>query len=198
MLFRSVGASLEYLRADGGLNFQRVELTVNARVNPGRWTFATRLDAGAVLGNVPPQQLFELGRDQNLPGYDYKEFAGDQAVVLRGLAMIRSDLFKAPIHLSGRLWLPAPAPALAVSLQSGWTGASNDIARAAILRLGARNLTDPGSLALTMPASTITGNARTSVAAGIRFFGGSVGLMMARPLDHTAPWKFQLDLGQAF
>lgn len=193
-----VGASLEYLRGDGGLNFQRVEFTANARINPGPWTFASRFDAGVVLGDVPPQQLLEIGRDQKLLGYEYKEFAGNQAAVLRGLVMFRTGLLRAPIRITERRLLPAPAPAFAVSLQAGWTGASDNGARNAMLRLGARALPDPSALSLYTPASTLTGNARTSVAAGIRFFGGSVGLMFARPLDHSAPWKFQLDMGQAF
>jgi hypothetical protein len=66
-----LGAQLAYIRGDGELNFQRAELMLNLRRNAGRWTLASRLDAGTVLGTPPPQQLFELGR-QNLPGYDYK------------------------------------------------------------------------------------------------------------------------------
>ncbi|HTR77803.1 MAG TPA: hypothetical protein VMH39_06820, partial [Gemmatimonadaceae bacterium] len=55
------GATLGYLRGDGQLNFQRIDLVLGTRRNAGRWTFASRLDAGLVLGSPPPQQLFELG-----------------------------------------------------------------------------------------------------------------------------------------
>jgi hypothetical protein len=192
------GAALQYVRGDGRLNFQRAELRLAARTNAGPWTFASRLDAGAVLGEPPPQQLFELGSTENLPGYDYKEFAGNQAVVVRGLAMYRLNIFKAPVRLTQRLWLPPAAPALAVSLHGGWTGASNDAARAAISRLGPRGTFDPGFLGLSAPASVVTGNARGSVSAGIRFFGGTVGLSVARPIDRAAPWKAQVDFGQLF
>ena len=191
-----VGASVDYLRGDGAVDFQRVEFSFNARTNTGRWTFASRFDAGAVFGNVPPQHLFEIGAEHNLPGYEYKEFAGNQAAVLRGIAMFRTNVLTAPIRLVGRFWLPAAAPALSVSLQSGWTGASNGAARESIARLGSRAVPAPN--VRLAAASTITGDARASVAAGIRFFGGSVGLMMARPVDRAAPWKFQVDIGQAF
>ena len=192
------GAALSYLRGDGQLNFQRTELRLNARTNSGPWTFASRLDAGIVLGNPPPQQLFELGRSENLPGYDYKVFAGNQAVVMRGLAMYHLHLLMAPIRLTQRFWLPAAAPALAISLQGGWTGASNDAARAAILRLGTQPATGQPGAGLPTPVSVVTGNARESVSLGIRFFGGTVGLSIARPTDRAAAWKGQLDLGQLF
>ena len=184
------GAALSYLRGDGGVKFQRVELRLSARQNKGRWTFASRFDAGALVGDRPPQQLFELGSTQNLAGYGYKEFAGDQAVVWRGLAMYRLNMLNAPIHLTTRLWLPSLSPALFLSAQAGWTGASDVTARAAIQRLGTS--TD-GS-----PVSVVTGNARASVNAGIRFFGGALGIGAARPIDRAGPWRMQIDLGQLF
>ena len=184
------GAALSYLRGDGELKFQRVELRLSARQNKGRWTFASRFDAGALVGNRLPQQLFELGRTQNLAGYGYKEFAGDQAAVLRGMAMYRLNLLNAPIRLTTRLWLPSLSPALFVSAQTGWTGASDVAARTAIQRLGA---TVDGS-----PISGVTGNARASVNAGFRLFGGALGIGLARPIDRAGPWKMQIDLGQLF
>ena len=192
------GAALRYLRGDGQLNFQRTELRLNARTNTGPWTFASRLDAGVVFGDPPPQQLFELGSTEGLPGYDYKVFAGNQAAVVRGLAMYHLHLFMAPIRLTQRYWLPAAAPALAVSFQGGWTGASNDAARAAILRLGSQAATGQALTGLVTPVSVVTGNARESVSAGIRFFGGTVGFSIARPLDRGATWKWQMDFGQLF
>jgi hypothetical protein len=192
-----LGAQLAYIRGDGELNFQRAELMLNLRRNAGRWTLASRLDAGTVLGTPPPQQLFELGR-QNLPGYDYKEFAGNQAVVLRGLVMYRLNLLQAPWRLIQRFWLPAPAPALSVALQSGWTGVSGDAARDAMTRLGTKLIVDSLGRAFAAPVSRITGNARASVALGIRFFGGAVGVSLERALDHADAWRFRVTLGQDF
>jgi hypothetical protein len=181
------GAALGYLRGDGQLNFQRIDLRLSARENAGRWTFASRFDAGVVLGSPPPQQLFELGSTEGLPGYQYKQFAGNQAILLRSLAMYRLNIFDAPIKITRIYWLPALAPALAASIQTGWTGASDYGARASILRLGGT---------LQSPVSTVTGNARATVAFGMRFFGGAVGLSAARAIDHKDRWRAQLDFGQ--
>jgi hypothetical protein len=191
------GAQFSYLRGDGELNFQRAELMLNMRRNAGRWTLASRFDAGAVLGVPPPQQLFELGR-QNLPGYDYKEFAGNQAVVLRGLVMYRLNVLQAPWRLTQRFWLPAPAPALSLALQSGWTGVSGEVARDAMVRLGTTLVVDSLGRALTVPVSMITGNARASAAVGVRFFGGAVGVSLERAVDRVAPWRFRVEFGQDF
>jgi hypothetical protein len=184
-----LGARLSYLRGDGALNFQRVEAQLTTRRNAGRWTIASRVDAGAVLGTPPPQQLFELGRTESLPGYGYKQFAGDQAVVFRTLLMYRLNTLTAPLRITRRYWLPALAPALALTAECGWTGASDAVARAAILQLG-----ETGG----QPVSTLTGDARSTVAAGIRVFGGALGVSMARALDRPDRWRAQLDFGQVF
>ncbi len=183
------GAALGYVRGDGQLNFQRIDLRLSTRENMGRWTFASRLDAGVVLGEPPPQQLFEIGNSEGLPGYAYKQFAGDQAVLIRSLVMYRLNILDAPIKITQLYWLPAVAPALAASIQSGWTGASDSAARASILRLGAT---------AQAPVSTVTGNARATVALGIRFFGGALGVSMARAVDHMDRWRAQVDFGQIF
>jgi hypothetical protein len=182
------GATLGYVRGDGQLNFQRIDLRLSARRNAGRWTFASRFDAGVVLGAPPPQQLFELGNSEGLPGYDYKQFAGNQAAILRALALYRLNILDAPIHLTRIYWLPAIAPAIAFTGQSGWTGVSDDAARLAILRL-------PG---LGQPVPTVTGNIRSTVSAGLRFFGGAVGASLARAIDRADRWRAQFDFGQTF
>jgi hypothetical protein len=133
--------------------------------------------------------LFELGSTEGLPGYGYKQFAGDQAVVLRTLAMYRLNILTAPVHLTQFYWLPAISPALTVSVQSGWAGASGPAAEAAILRLGGTQ---------QQPVSIVTGNARASAAVGIRFFGGAVGVSMARAVDRPDKWRAQLEFGTPF
>jgi hypothetical protein len=95
------GARVYYERGDGDLDYQRVELRGATRWNRGRVTVAGRADAGQVFGAIiPPQQLFELGSSEALPGYSYKEFAGNRAALLRGMAMYRLDVWKAPLRLS--------------------------------------------------------------------------------------------------
>ena len=185
-----VGAALAYVRGDGQLNFQRVELRVSARTNAGRWTFASRFDAGVVLGSPPPQQLFELGSTEGLPGYGYKQFAGESGRAAPRRRDVSTEcVVGADSNHRTNYWLPAAAPALAVSLQSGWTGASNSTARASMLELGGT---------AQSPVSTVTGNARSTIAVGIRFFGGAIGLSLARALDHADRWRGQVSFGQLY
>jgi hypothetical protein len=182
--FARVGSSvvLRYERGDGDFTYQRAELRLMNRLNSGPWTLATRFDAGALLGpDAIPQQLFELGRSENLQAYDYKEFAGDRAAVVRGIVTYRLPLFRAPIHIFKWIWLPEPSPALALSLQTGWSQLSSPAALAAATELGA----------LVTP--TGTGRPKTTIGAGIRFFGGSMGLTMARAIDHADIWTLKLD-----
>lgn len=189
------GGRVHYERGDGDLDYQRVELRGATRWNRGRVTVAARADAGQVFGKViPPQQLFELGSSEALPGYGYKEFAGNRAALLRGLAMYRLNLWAAPLRLTRRLWLPSPSPALAVGVQAGWTDVSTSAAQVAMAELG--RVADPSSLALWRPVSRPSDGVRATVAGGVRFFGGAVGLLLARPLDRGGKWRVALTLGQ--
>ncbi len=186
---------VHFERGDGDLDYQRLELRGATRWNRGRVTVAGRVDAGQVFGRViPPQQLFELGSSEALPGYGYKEFAGNRAALLRGLAMYRLNLWTAPLRLTRRLWLPSPSPALAVGVQAGWTDVSNRAAQVAMAELG--RIADPTSLALWRPVSRPSDGVRATVAGGVRFFGGAVGLLLARPLDNGGKWRVVLTLGQ--
>ncbi len=176
-----VGVRLTYERGDGDLvRYQRAEGRFTARTNHGPLSFGARLDLGMVSPDAPPQQFFELGQNQNLPGYDYKEFAGDQAAVLRGVVLWRSPYLAAPIQLTSRFWLPAIAPGIALGVQSGWVRASTPEAEATTLLLG----------------SVPTGHPRTSASLTLRFFGGAVGVGVARPLDYPGEWRWLLEFGQ--
>jgi hypothetical protein len=116
------GAQFRYVRGDGTVRFQRLEFRVNERVNAGPWTFAARFDAGAMLGrDFPPQMNFEIGNESGLSGYEYKQFVGTQAAMLRGVTMYRLGVLTKPMKVTDRIWLPGLAPALAVSIQSAWT-----------------------------------------------------------------------------
>jgi len=177
-----VGARLYYERGDGGLSYQRIEGRFAARTNRGPLAFGARLDLGMTNPSVPPQHLFELGRNQSLLAYDYKEFAGDRAAVLRGHVLLRFPIFGAPIRLTQRLWLPPAAPALAFAAQAGWAEASNATALNTVTALG----------------STTTGHVRSSASLTLRFFGGAVGVGAARPLDYPGAWRWVFELGQRF
>lgn len=177
-----VGTRLIYERADGQLRYQRAEARFTSRLNLGGLAFGARLDVGAVSADAPPQQFFELGSNQNLPGYDYKQFAGDQAAVLRGQVFQGFGILEVPLRLSPRLWLPPIAPGLAVGVQAGYARASNAAARRTVQLL----------------ESETTGHVRSSAAVTLRFFGQAVGVGMARPLDYPAEWRWILEFGQRF
>ncbi|MBL0170907.1 MAG: hypothetical protein IPP90_09280 [Gemmatimonadaceae bacterium] len=188
-----VSARFSYERGDGTLAFQRVEARVVARRPLGPFVAIGRGDIGTVLGGHPPaQQLFELGEQQNLPGYLDKEFAGTRAAVLRGSLQYTSPFLRQPIRVR-RFFLPAVAPGLSVGVQSGWTEAPTAAARAAIDRLA---VIDPSSLALWAPVSRPSAGIRASVTAGLRLFSGGAFLGVTRPVDQSARWKALITFGQ--
>ena len=195
MMRMGYGGRVYYERSDGDLRYQRVELRGAMRWNRDRATMAARVDGGQVFGRIiPPQQLFELGSSEALPGYGYKEFAGNRAALLRALAMYRFNVWNAPLRLSSRLWLPSPSPALAFGVQAGWTDVSTRAARVAMAGLG--GIRDSTLLATWLPASRPSDGVRATVTGGVRLFGGAVGLLLARPLDPGGKWRVALTLGQ--
>jgi hypothetical protein len=173
-----VGAALLLERADGELSWHRIETGVQFRTTHGPLTFATRLDAGLVAGTSPPlQTLYELGGGSSLPGYRYKEFAGDRAARLRGTLRHGLGILDSPIRI-GRIVLPGPYPAPAIRWQSAWTAAPGEMA-AAIESLGSRE----------------TDGIRNTVDLQLTFFGGMIGVGVARPLEHHARWKLVWSIG---
>jgi len=187
------GGRVYYERGDGDLNYQRVELRSATRWNSGRVTVAARVDVGQVFGRViPPQQLFELGSSEALPGYLFKEFAGNRAALFRGVAMYRLNLGNGPVPITRRFWLPSPSPALSIGVQAGWTELSTNAARTAAAQLG---VVDPTSLATWRPVSRASDGVRATVTGGVRLFGGAVGVLAARPIDHRGPWRLALTFG---
>lgn len=186
-----MGAALHVEHATGDLDFIRMESRLMARRNARMVTFGARVDLGAVWGSAPPpQQLFEIGREQALQGYEYKQFAGNRAVLVRTVAMHALPVLRSPMRF-GRFVAPGLSPALAVSFQSAWTSLDGDGARAMVGGLSAL---------AGMPADSVlagaTGGIRSSVTLGMRFFGGAAGIGLARPLDRSGPWRLRLDLSQ--
>ncbi len=194
-----VGARLRYEGAVGQLAWQRVEGRVTAHRPVGPFVIGARLDAGVVAASrIPPQQLFEIGYTEGLLAYDYKEFGGNQAAVLQEHIRYALPIWRAPLRVEGVI-LPSPAPTLALEVQHGWAAASTTAAREALIALGPRvnpatdaPLIDP-VIGAYYPASKPTGDARTSANVVLRFFGGSIGVGIARPLsgDGSSP-GFQL------
>jgi len=193
-----IGAALQADAATGDLAWRRAELRLIARRMLGPFIYAARADAGVVVGDsIPPQQLFELGENQNLPGYGYKEFAGNQAAVIRGLVMYPLPLWRAPIRL-GRFVLPSVGPTLSFGAQGGWAAATTDAARSAILRLGTVGdpvLGMPGSVS-GAPVSRPTDGFKSSIDFRLRFLGGAVSVGAARATDHHESWRFVVGFAQ--
>ena len=194
-----IGALVQAEAASGDLSWRRAELRLVARRMVWGVIYAARADAGMVTGDsIPPQQLFELGENQNLPGYGYKEFAGNQAAVIRGLAMVPLPLWRAPLRI--RRWvLPSISPMVSFGAQGGWAAATTPAARASILRLGS-----PSDSVLARPAprsdgigvSRPTDGFKSSIDFRLRFFGGALSAGVARATDHHDAWRFVLGLAQ--
>lgn len=168
-----LGLRLAWEGAVGELDWQRVEAGASLRRMIGRFTLSGRADAGIVLSDsTPPQAMFELGTVADLPGFEHKAFTGDRAALGRVGVMYTLPIFNAPIRM-GSLWLPAPAPAPSVAVQIGWTDARAETL-ATMERFGWQT----------------SSGARAALDLRMRFFGGSVSIGAARPLDQDGEWRF--------
>jgi hypothetical protein len=197
-----IGARLRYERGDGTLDWQRAELRVDVRQRRGARSQALRIDAGMMRSGAPlPQQLFEVGAREGLRGYEYKAFAGDEVVLLRWRGMQDLPVLRAPLRLFGCPCLSALAPAFAIGLQTASVRMATDNARRGVAMLGS-TADVVGAPPLAPGTGTAVSRAtdgwRTSVEIGLRFFGGSVGVGFARPLDRAAAWRPTLSLGREF
>jgi hypothetical protein len=185
-----VGLRVHYEGASGELDWQRIELTLSARKYFGPVSLAAHADGGVVLGATPPPQtLFELGGNELLPGYDYKEFAGNRAALLRTFASYRLNFWKRPIRFVRNFYLPAPAPGFGVSAQGGWAELSSPGAIAAVRQFG---------LVEGRPVSQATQGMRATVGGGLTLFSDLLHVGLARPVDRPAPWKVVFGVGVAF
>jgi hypothetical protein len=173
-----LGYTLSYQRGDGTLRWQRTELQSLAQKMVGRFVFAARVDAAYVAGSsIPSQQVIEVGGVEGLPGYSYKEFAGNEAVIARSTVVWLLPFFAAPIHI-GSIVIPGVAPEPQIGLFSGVTGATPD-AQAVLNRLG-----------------WITTNGwRSTLDLRLRFFGGTFSVGAARAIDHNGGWQLVIGVG---
>ena len=186
-----VGARLHYEIGRGDLEWQRAEVLLAGRKYLGPLVLSLQGDAGAVWGEaIPPQQLFEVGGSGTLSGYDYKEFAGDRAALLRGDVSYAFPIWRMPHRLWRTLFVPGIGPGIAAGLQGGWTSLTTDAARASVNALGASWS--------TTPVSRPTDGFRATFAIGLTFFSEAAHIGVARPVDHKAPWRFVGGLGHTF
>jgi hypothetical protein len=185
-----LGARLHHEIAAGSLSWQRTELSLSARQYRGPMMLAVHADGGIVTGSrIPPQTLFEMGGSETLPGYSYKEFAGDRAALFRAFASYTTPLWHSPHRVWRNMYVPGLAPGLAAGVQGGWTDISSPAAQAAVAQLTPWSVT---------PLSRATGGARATAGFGLTLFSGALHAGVARPVDHAAPWRLAIGLGQAF
>ncbi len=174
-----LGAGLTLEAATGDHAWRRAEGRLHLRTMHGPWTLAARLDAGIVSSDAPPPQtLYEIGTATTLPGYGYKEFAGDRAALFRGMIRYDPGILDTPIRLGG-LILPPLSPAPAVQWHAGWTDAPGAAAAAVVQSLGSRP----------------TGGVRSAIDLMLTFLGGSISFGVARPLDRHEDWSFVFSVG---
>jgi len=186
-----VGARVHYEAASGQLDWQRAELALSARKYWGPVSLAMHADGGVAIGSrPPPQTLFELGGNEVLPGYEYKQFAGDRAALFRSYASYRFPVWRRPMHFWRNYFIPGLGPGLALSVQGGWTELSSSGARDAVAQLG-----DGWSVT---PVSQPTNGVRATVGAGMTLFSDILHVGFARPVDRAAPWKFVAGFGATF
>ena len=183
------GARLTYEVAAGDLDWQRVEARLAMRHFWRGLALVSRLDAGALFGEVlPPQVMYEIGGVHDLPSYEYKEFGGDRAAVGRALAAYYLPFLRAPLRI-GRLVLPGISPGIGAGIQGGWTDATTDAARTALLALGGDGVT---------PLSRPTDRVRATADFRLTFLSGALGFGISRPLDQPGEWKPFFVWGAAF
>ncbi len=185
------GAKLHYEAGYGGLKWQRAELGLSGREYWGPVTMSLHFDGGAVIGHrIPPQTLFELGGSAILPGYGYKQFAGDRAALFREYSSYTFPVLRAPRRIWRTIYIPGLAPGFAAGFQGGWSQISSSAARASVTRLGSR---DDGT-----PLAVATDGLRATIGFGATLFSGNLHFGFARPIDTKASWKFVAGFGPSF
>jgi hypothetical protein len=185
-----IGARLHVEGASGQLSWVRTEASLFGRRTVGPVTLVSRLSSGAVFSAAPPPQtLFELGGMSHLPGYEYKEFAGDRAAIFNTYGLYGFPIFRAPYKFK-RLLIPGLSPGIGAGLEGGWTQISSDAANRAVLALG------DGTAANAV--SRATGPIRATASVGLTLFSHAVHVGKARPLDRPAPWRWIFGFGQSF
>ena len=200
-----IGGQLWYERGDGTLSWQRVEARLAARRSIAAFTMAGRVDAIALFTKqLLPQQLIEFGETEGLPGYAYKEFGGDRAVLGRGAIEYQLPLLRGPMQFGRgtgrfrRIVLPGISPSIAVGGQAGWSAAREESTRAALALFGTRRDSVSGAQVL---ATRPTDGIRSTVSLTLRMFGGAFGVGIARPIDARGSqrgWSLVFGAGQAF
>jgi hypothetical protein len=195
-----IGLITSYELASGDLRWQRAELMIAARKSIRDLVISTRIQGGIVKGrSIPPQTLFELGGENALPGYGYKAFAGDRAATAGILASYSSPFLRRPLRIIRSLMVPGLSPGIAAGIQGGWAEASSTASLASIQQLDPNRAEDCEVLGdCPPPLSVPTHGIRATADFRLTFFGGLIGLGIARPVDRSAPWRLAFRFGQEY
>jgi hypothetical protein len=190
-----LGASVRWEHGSGSQSYDLVQAYGIARANWRRFTFALVANVGAVYSaNPPTQQLFLFGGSGSLPGYDWDQFGGDRAAVVKWMVNIPLPFLANPIRLGPKVSMPALAPNISLRFYGGWAEASNAAASASLARLGTTYNSDGQVVQYSVP----TDGGKASGQIRLSLFGSLIGLGLSKAFEPGTIWRFNVDLGLAF
>lgn len=200
------GFQVTYDGGIGALNYSLIQARSVARKDFSRAFIGAVVEAGTTLGNsIPPQQLFEVGGAVGLPGYEYKQFAGNRGILARVRLTFPIPLFTLSGGAINRaLSVPRSLPSISFGYQGAATSISNPGAQAAVTALGYAFNTGTGQTAVDsitgvpLPASTASNGWKSSVDVRVGFFGGAIAVGVAKPFFQGRGLAFFLAIGGQF
>jgi hypothetical protein len=189
-----IGAQVFVENGQGDLQYTSINARVVGRENVGGLILSFVGYGGIARAPtaIPTQQLFLIGGSFTLPGYDFDQFGGDQALLLTGSVGFILPFLRQPIPVSKKLALPAINPNINLIAYVGWTGASNATAQASLNQLGTRVNSDNQ----VVPFSVPTNGARGSVQLRLGLFGNFLGFGLIRTLESDGQWSFLFTISQ--
>lgn len=200
------GFQVMYDGGFGDLNYSRIQARAVARKDFSRAFIGAVVEAGTTLGDsIPPQQLFEVGGAVGLPGYEYKQFAGNKGILARVRLTLPIPLFTLSGGAINRaLSVPRSLPSISFGYQGAWTSISNPGTQAAVTALGYAFNTGTGQTAVDsltgvpLPASTASNGWKSSVDVRVGFFGGALAVGVAKPFFQGQGLSYFLAIGGQF
>ena len=199
------GFQVVYDGGVGDLNYSRIQGRAVGRKDFSRAYIVGVVQAGTTLGDsIPPQQLFEVGGAVGLPGYEYKQYAGNKGVLGRVRLTIPIPLFTLGGAVNKALSVPTSQPSISFGYQGAWTSISNAGSQAAVTALGYFFDTGTGQTAVDsvtgvpLPASTASNGWKSSVDVRIGFFGGALAVGVAKPFIKGRGIDVFLSIGGQF
>lgn len=188
-----IGAQVYLENGQGDFQYTSVNARLVGRANAAGLVFSFVGYGGIATAPtmLPTQQLFLIGGDFTLPGYDFDQFGGSRALLLTGQVGYVLPFLKRPIPVSKKLALPAINPNINLISYVGWTGAS-DVGQASLDQLGTRVNSD----GVVVPYSVTTNGAKGSIQLKLGLFGNFLGFGVARTLDADGNWAFVFSMSQ--